>query len=92
MLQNHMEIEIVSGMSDGADRLGELYAEENGYGIKEFSADWANHGDSAGPIRNKQMAEYANALIAFWDGSSKGTKIMISMAKDAGIKVKVCEY
>jgi hypothetical protein len=69
--------EIVSGAACGADQMGENYAANNNIPVKEFPADWNTHGKAAGPIRNKQMAEYADALIAVWDGKSKGTKNMI---------------
>lgn len=69
--------EIVSGTARGADRLGEQYAADNNISVKQFPADWDTHGKAAGHIRNKQMAEYADALIAVWDGKSKGTKNMI---------------
>lgn len=69
--------EIVSGCAKGADALGEQFAVENGIPLKYFPADWDTHGRAAGPIRNQQMAEYADALIAVWDGASRGTKNMI---------------
>jgi ABC-type enterochelin transport system substrate-binding protein len=56
-------IEIVSGGANGADKLGEKYAKENGFEIKRFNPDWDRFGKSAGPKRNKQTAEYADALI-----------------------------
>ena len=74
MLQNQAEIEIVSGGATGADFIGEKYAKENNYKVTIFKTKWNEFGSSAGPIRNKQMAEYADALIAFWDGKSKGKK------------------
>lgn len=92
MLQNQSEVEIVSGMAKGADKLGELYAEEKGYEVKDFYAHWSQYGDAAGPIRNKEMAGYADALIAFWNGSSRGTMHMIQIARSVGLKIKVCEY
>jgi len=92
MLQNHSEIQVVSGGAKGADKLGELYAEEHGYEVNQFLADWSNLGNAAGYIRNKAMAEYADALIAFWDGESKGTWHMATIAFNAGLKMKVCEY
>lgn len=70
-------IEIVCGMAKGADALGERYAKERGYSIQYFPADWKLYGKQAGYIRNKQMGDYADALIAFWDGHSHGTKHMI---------------
>ena len=92
MLQNQTQVEIVSGGAKGADKLGELYAEENMYDMKRFEPDWSSNGVAAGYMRNKEMAFYADALIVFWDGYSKGSKHMIDIAKSAGLKVKVCEY
>ncbi len=84
-------IEIVSGGARGADSLGERYAHENNLELKIFPADWSI-GKSAGFIRNKQMSEYGDALIAFWDGKSAGTKMMIDLAKKMNLKVKVILY
>ncbi|MGV8946616.1 MAG: DUF2493 domain-containing protein [Lutibacter sp.] len=88
-LKNDSNIEIVSGAYKGADLLGELYAKERNYPIKQFPADWRRYGKSAGQKRNVEMAIYADALIAFWDGKSKGTKNMIDLATQAGLKVMV---
>lgn len=60
-----------------------------GLPIKRFPADWKAFGKSAGFIRNRLMAEYADALIAVWDGQSRGTQHMIATAKAVGIKVYV---
>lgn len=84
--------EIVSGKAKGADRLGEQYALENNISIKEFRADWKKYGRGAGPIRNKEMADYADVLIAFWDQKSKGTKSMIELAQKKGITVYTITY
>ena len=93
-LQNFLpsNLEIVSGTAHGADRLGERYAVEKELKIVKFPADWDKHGKSAGFIRNEEMAKYADALIAFWDGKSKGTKHMIDLAKKHELKVKIVNY
>lgn len=83
------DLEIVSGTCSGADRLGEYYAAQYGISVKQFPADWNTLGKSAGPIRNKQMADYATHLIAIWDGESVGTRHMIESAKRNGLKVRV---
>lgn len=88
----HEDIEIVSGGASGADALGEQYAKERGYHIKRFNAEWDKYGYSAGPRRNKQMAEYADALLAYWDGHSRGTRNMIELAKEYGLKIGVKIY
>ena len=82
-------IVVVSGGAFGVDQLGEIYAEECGYSVQRYPADWAKNGKAAGPIRNAKMADNADALIAFWDGQSRGTKNMIEVAKNRGLKVRI---
>lgn len=86
------KVEIVSGAYKGADLLGERYAAERNYSIKQFPANWRRYGKSAGLKRNIEMAAYADALIAFWDGESKGTKYMIELATIAGLNVEVFNF
>jgi hypothetical protein len=81
--------EVVSGTARGVDQLGELWAFENDIPVKRFPADWKKYGKSAGYKRNQQMAEYADALIAIWDGKSAGTGHMISIAKMKQLPVYV---
>lgn len=94
--ENTNNVEIVSGTARGADQLGEQFAIEYGYQIKRFPANWKLYGKSAGPIRNREMAEYASGgqgvLFAFWDGKSRGTKSMIDLAKKCGVEVHVVRY
>jgi len=73
-------IEIVSGAAPGADELGEKIAQMNGVPCKQFPANWDLFGRSAGYRRNEQMANYANGAIVFWDGESKGSLHMASLA------------
>lgn len=73
--------ELVSGTADGVDLLGEHYAVNNRVPIKRFRPDWYQYGKAAGPIRNKQMAEYVDAAIIIWDSTSKGTRDMINHVK-----------
>jgi hypothetical protein len=73
--------EIVSGAARGVDQLGEQYGMIYNIPVMKFPADWNKHGKSAGPIRNIEMGKYADALIAIWDGQSKGTKHMIDYMK-----------
>lgn len=84
--------EVVSGAAKGADTLGEMWAYSKNIPVKQFPANWKEHGKSAGPIRNREMGKYADALIAFWDGKSKGTKDMIGVAIKEGLWVKVFYY
>lgn len=77
---------VVSGGARGVDSLAERYAKDRSIPFEEFPADWNKHGKSAGYRRNEQMADNADALIAIWDGESKGTKHMIDIAKRKGLQ------
>lgn len=74
--------EVVSGTQKGVDRLGEAYAESEYLPVKKFEPDWDQHGKAAGPIRNREMANYADALLAVWNGQSPGTRSMIETAQE----------
>jgi len=92
ILSKQTEIEIVSGAAKGADKLGERYAEERGYPIKRFIPDWGLYNKAAGFIRNVDMVEYADALILFWDGKSKGSEHMLDTAVKYKLLMRVINY
>ena len=62
---------------------------ENGYALEKYPALWEKYGDAAGPKRNEQMAEIADAVVVFWDGESKGSKNMIHCAKEKDLPCKI---
>jgi uncharacterized phage-like protein YoqJ len=78
--------EVVSGTANGVDKAGEAWAASQlrqEYPVQNFAptitrfpADWDKYGKAAGHIRNKQMAEYADALLLIWDGDSRGSRNM----------------
>lgn len=76
----------------GADYFGEKFAGHFGYKPTVFKADWNSLGKKAGPLRNLKMAEYAEYLICFWDGESRGTKSMIDYARLSGLKIRIFFY
>lgn len=82
---------VVCGGAKGVDSLGERYAQEMNLPIQYFYPDWDLHGRAAGPIRNGKMAENADALLAIWDGKSRGTKNMIETARKRKLLVYVKE-
>ena len=85
-------IAIVSGCARGADVVGEYWAQQHNIPVVRFPADWSKYGKSAGAIRNKQMVEYADEFIVFWDGESPGTKIMIDLIKASGKHLVLIKY
>jgi len=89
---NQGEIEeVVSGCAKGIDTSGAEYAANVGKIVKSMPADWNKHGRSAGYIRNSEMANYGDALLAIWDGHSKGTQNMISEMEKLGKPVYIME-
>jgi hypothetical protein len=86
------DVEIISGGAKGADYLGERFAKENGYNLRIFKANWNKYGKKAGPIRNTEMVEYADALVAFWDGKSKGTAHVIDFAYFNCLAIRVIYF
>jgi hypothetical protein len=79
---------ILTGGARGADELGMAWARGKGLLLELYQPDWRK-GRSAGLQRNTDMAERAEALIALWDGQSKGTKHMIAEAQKRGLRVHV---
>ena len=81
--------QIVSGGARGVDGIGEQIAKDFDIPFVRFPADWGRYGNSAGSIRNKQMADNADALVAIWDGHSPGTRNMIDTANRLGLLVHI---
>lgn len=86
------DLEIVSGMARGADKLGYKLAKANNVPVKTFIPDWDGLGKRAGFVRNAEMGDYATHLIAFHDSHSKGTLHMIQYMLDLGKHVTVISY
>ena len=95
---------VISGTAKGVDTLGEQVAKNYGIPVKRYPADWRNldvpgvvvkhniygaYNAIAGHQRNTLMAENADALVAIWDGKSKGTKNMIDTAKTKNLKIYI---
>jgi hypothetical protein len=83
---------IVSGGAKGADTLGERYADEHNIPKKIFLPDWEKHGKVAGFLRNTDIINEAELIVAFWDGHSKGTKDSINKAEKQGKKIIIVQF
>lgn len=84
--------EVVCGEAKGAETLGRIYAYDNDIKIKSFSADWQTYGQRAVMIRNEDMADYADILIAFLDEQSLDTQDIITKMERLGKKVNIIYY
>ena len=82
---------IITGGARGVDLLAEVYAEMNGHHCEVYEAQWDRFGNSAGMIRNAEMVKNSDHLIAFWDGTSPGTKNMIDAWLKRSRKVVVID-
>lgn len=95
--------EIVISHTEGVNSIGEFVAQFYNIPVKRFIPDWDTLGKMVGYVRNVEMTEYVmsgyngglsqkGALLAFWDGKSKGAAHMINIAKQKGLIVKVVYY
>lgn len=81
--------QIISGGATGADNLAERYANDYNIPLKVFKPDWSKYGRSAGAIRNHEIVENSDVVIAFRVNNSPGTTITINLASNKGITVIV---
>ncbi|KKN70938.1 hypothetical protein LCGC14_0425400 [marine sediment metagenome] len=75
------DVAIISGGAKGADTMAKRFAEERGYEYFEFLPDWESDGKAAGFIRNQEIVNACDMVLAFWDGKSKGTEHTIKLAR-----------
>lgn len=83
---------IISGGARGADNLGQRYANEHNIPLTLFLPDWNAYGKSAGYRRNVQIVTASDAVVAYWDGNSRGTHHTINIANKAGKPVLIFLY
>ena len=85
--------EIVSGGAKGVDSSAAEFAREKGILLTEFFPNYEKYGRGAPIVRNKQIVDYSDEVIAFWDGKSRGTLSVIKYCEKIGVpcKVVLCE-
>jgi len=83
---------VVSGGAKGADQLGQKFAEELQLKTEIYLPDWKRYGKGAGIVRNELIVKNSNAVIAFWDGVSKGTKKSIDISRNLGKKLIIIKF
>lgn len=97
LVQDKYDLLIIEGEASGTDSMAKRYANEHGYGLAPFPADWERYGRSAGPYRNELMADELTlyqhkAALFFWDRESRGTKHCIGEVKKRNIPYKVFDF
>ena len=81
--------ELVSGGAKGVDTSAREYAEANGIKLTEFLPDYKRYARGATHRRNKEIVEYADLTLAFWDGASRGTASVIKLCEKLGKECRV---
>ena len=84
--------EIVSGGAVGIDTCAANFARERGLKLTEFLPAYEKYGRGAPIIRNKQIVEYADEVLAFWDGASRGTLSVIKYCEKIGTPCRVIRF
>ena len=84
--------EIVSGGAKGIDSCAAEYARANGLRLTEFLPEYERYGRGAPIVRNKQIVDYADEVVAFWDGKSKGTLSVIKYCEKTGKRCRVLNF
>ena len=82
--------EIVSGGACGVDSSAAAYAAANGLRLTEFCPDYAAYGRAAPLLRNLQIIDYSDLVLAFWDGHSRGTAFVIERCRKQKKPLRVC--
>ena len=81
--------ELVSGGARGVDTVAREYARSAGLPITEFLPEYDKYGKGAPLVRNVSIIEYADIVLAFWDGKSRGTRFVIDKCKKLGKEVRI---
>ena len=81
--------EIVSGGAVGVDLCAAEYAKKKGLKLTVFLPKYERYGRAAPIVRNKEIVDYADKIIVFWNGSSKGTRSVIKYAEKAGKNLEI---
>lgn len=92
ILNQYIPFILISGGAQGADSLAERFAKEYELTRIIYPAKWKKYGKKAGFIRNRKIIEKADLVIAFWDGKSRGTKMIIKLADDMMTKIVIKKF
>ena len=91
-LARYEDLTMIEGAAKGIDTIAKEYAQENGWKIEEYPAEWKKYGRGAGYIRNELMVKAADEVLILWDGESRGTKHDIDLCEKYNKPYKVLIY
>ena len=81
--------EIVSGGAKGVDQCAAEYARNHGIPLTEILPNYERYGRAAPILRNQEIVNYADEIVAFWDGKSKGALSVIKYSQKIGKPLEV---
>lgn len=81
--------EIVSGGARGIDSCAARFAKEHGLKLREFLPNYERFGHKAPLLRNLEIIEYADLVLAFWDGESRGTRFVIENCRKTNTPIRI---
>jgi|SRR5579859_5228126 len=87
-----LDVIIVSGGARGVDGIAAAAGRERMIDVDIYHANWTLYGKKAGYLRNVQMVDNCDEVVAFWDGKSRGTSHTISIARKKNKPVTVYTY
>ena len=82
---------IVSGGARGADTYAREFAQKHNLKLIEFLPEYDKYGRGAPLVRNKLIVDECDCVLAFWDGTSRGTKFTLDYAKEKGKPIKIIQ-
>ena len=80
---------VISGGARGVDRIAETWARARGIETRILKPDWRRYGRGAALKRNRELVEAGDVVVAFWDGTSRGTMHTVRTAEELGKRVHV---
>jgi len=80
---------IISGAALGTDSLARRYAIQNNISLLEFPPDYAKYGTQAKHVRDNQIVNHCDKVLAFWDGVCEGTKYTMDYAHQQKVPVRI---
>ena len=81
---------IITGSASGVDAAATKAARDKGMPVQVIPASFDEMADaSKASARNQRLIDACDVLVAFWDGSSKGTRATVERALDSGKEVHI---
>lgn len=92
LLAKHADIQLLSGGARGIDKMAEAWAKERKVPVVLYLPDYKRFKRGAPLVRNQEMVDTCDGVVAFWDGKSKGTKFVLDRARGKLLSCSTYEF